>query len=191
MRDAQGVNYTRLNVLDVATMHNLILLCGSTKPSDANKVFKDNGLVGLAYRKKAVVDHGSEFLAYTSDNGIYQKVFSVEAPWQHGMVEGHGQVMADIIQATISETRVSGTYQMKDVLRMTSLAKNRTLCKTGYSPWALVYGLDEKLLASGLDHYLDKPDDAVISRNVPAHLRDMKYRKLALKAVITFDCAQR
>ena len=42
------------------------------------------------------------------------------------------------------------------------MAKNRRPGKTGYSPRALVFGIDERLVASGLNHYLEEPDDASV-----------------------------
>lgn len=80
---------------------------------------------------------------------------------------------------------------MQYVLRMASLAKNRRPGRTGYSPRALVYGHDEKHMASGLGRSLDKPFDAVITRQDPAHVRRMYDRTLAVNAVIDLDCSQR
>lgn len=74
---------------------------------------------------------------------------------------------------------------------MASLTNNRRPGRTVYSPRALVYGLDEQLLASGFDHYLETPDDAVMSRHVPAHLRNNTYRKVASNAGLDLDCSQR
>ena len=41
-----------------------------------------------------------------------------------------------------------------------SMVKNRRPGRTGYSPRSLVFGLDERLVASGLNHYLEEPDDS-------------------------------
>lgn len=53
--------------------------------------------------EQTVVDRGSgcgaELLTYTSEHGSHHHVTPVEAPWQHGMVERHGQVLADAIRA--------------------------------------------------------------------------------------------
>ena len=77
-------------------MYNMSLLWYSTKLAGVIKVIKDTGIVWAGLPQKTVVDKGAEFgaefLSYTSDNGIYQKVIPVDAPWQHGLVERHEQV---------------------------------------------------------------------------------------------------
>lgn len=72
------------------------------------------------------------------------------------MVARHSQVLTDHIQAIIPDTRVAGKEQMHDVLLMTTLAKHGRPGRIGYSPRALIFGLVEKLLASGLGHYLEQ-----------------------------------
>lgn len=80
---------------------------------------------------------------------------------------------------------------MKDVLRAASSAKNRRPERIGYSPRAFIYGLYEILLASGLAHYPEQPNDAVFTRDDPADLRSMTYRTLAMKAVIDLGHSER
>lgn len=60
-RDTQGVKYTLLNVLDVATMYNLILRCGSAKPADVINAIKENVSMWAGLPEKLVVDKGSAF----------------------------------------------------------------------------------------------------------------------------------
>ena len=72
-------------------------------------------------------------------------------------------------------------------------AKNRRLGKTGYSPRTLVFGVDERLIASGLNHYLEEPDDAAItvaSEN-PQYKSSMEIRKAAMKAVVELDHSEK
>ena len=71
--------------------------------------------------------------------------------------------MGDIIGATVESTAASGFTQMRDVALFASMAKNRRPGRTGYSPRSLVFGLEERLAASGLSHYLEQPDDASIA----------------------------
>ena len=87
---------------------------------------------------------------------------ALEAPWQRGMVERHGGVLGDIIEAVVLETSPIGFQQMSDVCLHASMAKNRRPGRTGFSPRSLVFGCDERLIASGLSHYLEQPDDAAI-----------------------------
>ena len=98
---------------------------------------------------------------------------ALEAPWQNGMVERHSGVLGDIIEAVVQETSPIGYNQMCDVCLHASMAKNRRPGRTGFSPRALVFGCDERLIASGLNHYLEQPDDAAIS----ASTSDTAYKR--------------
>ena len=92
--------------------------------------------------------------------GAAFKMIALEAPWQNGMVERHRGALGDIIEAIVLETSPVGFQHMCDVCLHASMAKNRRPGRTGYSPRALVFGCDERLIASGLNHYLEQPDDA-------------------------------
>lgn len=61
---------------------------------------------------------GVEFIADTSANDIYHKYILVDTPWQHGMVYMHGQALADMSHAMITESSASGKEPMQYVLRM-------------------------------------------------------------------------
>lgn len=132
IKDTPGAKHTLLNVLGLAALYNLFLLCDSAIPADVIKVFKANRIVWAGCPDKRVVDKdstlGSEFLAYTSDNCIYHKVIFAESPWQHEMVERHARVLADITRASISESSVSGAEHLTYVKRMAGLAKHRIPC---------------------------------------------------------------
>ena len=95
-----------------------------------------------------------------SNLGIAYRLVPVEAPWQHGMVERHGEVLGDVIAVTAQEVGAQGFQQMQDVCLHACMVKNRRPGGTGYSPRTLVFGVDERLVASGLNHYLEQPDDA-------------------------------
>ena len=89
--------------------------------------------------------------------GTHFNLIALEAKWQNGMVERHGGVLGDIISVTVMETGATGFQQMKDVAIHFCMAKNRRPGKTGHPPRALVFGVDERLVASGLNHYLEEP----------------------------------
>lgn len=53
MRDSQGTPYTLLKVFDMATMYNLILLCGSTSLSVVTRAVKYQlGIMGRTIGEK-------------------------------------------------------------------------------------------------------------------------------------------
>ena len=101
--------------------------------------------------------------------GIHFNLIAFEAPWQNGVVERHGGVLGDIITVTVMESGAQGFDQMRDVCAHAAMAKNRRPGKTGWSPRAMVFGVDERLTASGLNHYLEDPDDAGIFAASGAH----------------------
>ena len=114
---------------------------------------------------------------------------ALEAPWQNGMVEWHGGVLGDIIEAIVLETSPIGYDQMSDVCLHASMAKKRRPGRTGFSPRALVFGCDESLIASGLNHYLEQPDDAAVTASTQdqAYKRSIDFRRSARRAVIELD----
>ena len=69
------------------------------------------------------------------------------------------------------------------------MAKNRRPGRTGFSPRALVFGCDERLIASGLNHYLEQPDDAAVhaSTHEVAYKRPIDFRRSAMRAVVELD----
>ena len=125
--------------------------------------------------------------------GVAYKLIPVESPWQLGMVERHGAVLADIVTSVVIEKHVSGHENMKDVALHTCMAKNRRPGRTGYSPRSLVFGLDERLVLSGLNHYLEQPDDASIASTTqdPNLKESMDIRKAAMKALIDLDHSEK
>ena len=74
-----------------------------------------------------------------------------------------------------------------------AMAKNRRPGKTGYSPRTLVFGVDERLIASGLYYYVEEPDDpsiTVASEN-KQYRTSMEIRKAAMKAVVELDHSEK
>lgn len=119
IRDSKGTTYTLLDVFDLATMYNRVLLCDSTKPSDVVNDCKEHWVTWAGIPEKTVVEHWSEvgaaFLTMTSETALFHRVIPVESPWQHGMVGRHGQVFAERINAAVSETHVAGREHMNGV----------------------------------------------------------------------------
>ena len=91
--------------------------------------------------------------------------------------------------ASIQETGAVGFDQMQDVALHACMVKNRRPGRTGYSPRSCVFGVDERLFASGLNHYLEEPDDAALyaARTDPVRKKSMEIRKAAMKALIDLD----
>ncbi len=191
--DKAGTTYYLLNILDLATTFNVCVPLLDKKPETVANAFKTHWYQWANVPEKVVADKGrenyGELLESMANLGIQYKLIPTEAPWQLGMVERHGGVLGDIIKATVNETSAVGHHQMRDVCLYASMAKNRRPGKTGYSPRTLVFGVDEKLVASGLSHYLEEPDDADVrhSREDPHARKSMEIRAAAMTAVIELD----
>lgn len=67
---------------------------------------------------------------------VLQHVIPVESPWQHGMVDRHGQASFDIINVVRPEARVVGPEQVNYALLRASFAKQRRPERTATSPRA-------------------------------------------------------
>ena len=191
--DASGKQFMLLNILDLATCFNLAVPLESKSAEQVARALKLYWLQWASSPEKVIVDQGTEFHGDFKDAmsqlGIAHRMIPVEAPWQHGMVERHGDVIGEIVAAAVKDTSVHGMDQMKDVCLYASMAKNRRPGKTGYSPRSLVFGIDEKLIASGLNHYLEEPDDASVLHHDrdPVAKRTMEFRLAAMKKVVEMD----
>ena len=123
-------------------------------PTHFTKSFKQYWLSWAGAPTKIVADQGrggfSDFTRCAKYLGAAFKMQGLEAPWQNGMVERHGGVLGDIIEAVVQETSPVGFTQMSDFCLHASMAKNRRPGRSGFSPRALVFGCDERLIASGL-----------------------------------------
>ena len=157
---------TFLNILDLATSFNIDVLLEDKSSRSVAEAFKTYWLSWTGPPGRVVADQGKESFWIHSElmrqSGIHFNLIALEAPWQNGMVERHGGVLGDIITVTVMETGATGFQQMKDVCVHASMSKNRRPGRAGYSPRTLVFGVDERLVASGLNQYLEEPDDAAI-----------------------------
>ena len=195
IKDASGERYYLLNIVDLATTFNICVVLPNKESSTVMAAWKQNWALPFGTPEKTVTDRGREFFGVfqemVNDSGMEFHMIPTEAPWQHGMVERHGGVLGDIIVSTVEETVANGLEEMKDVALHACMAKNRRPGRTGFSPRALVFGVDERLMASGLNHYLEQPDDASISlaQADPVMKRSMQIRKQAMIALVALDCS--
>ena len=197
IKDVADNTYYLFNILDLATGFNLGLCLPNKSPKTLSQAFKQFWISWAGAPVKIVADQGregfGEFEECARHLGAAFKMTSLEAPWQNGMVERHGGVLGHIIEAVVLETSPVGHAQMSDICLHASMAKNRRPGRTGYSPRSLVFGCDERLIASGLNHYLEQPDDAAITASTTdsAYRRSMDFRRVAMKAVIELDHSEK
>ena len=192
-KDADGKQYVVLNVLDFATCFNVFILLPD---KHAETVFKHLDRFWLLWAPSPdviVFDKGTEYQGTFKDMAeklsSRLKVVPTESPWQNALVERHGATLQDILNIAVMEQGVRGFDEMEEACRHASMAKNRRPGRTGHSPRSIVFGFDERLFASGLGHYLERPDDAALSMAATDDVmkRSIAIREAALKAVITLD----
>ena len=106
------------------------------------------------------------------------KVIAIEAPWQHGMVERHGQVLQEIFDATVEDSHVQGWKEVEWACRHSSRSKNVRPGRFGFFSQPNVFGREQRVEAGILDAVLegrgiasqdraleDKSSDAVLRYN--------------------------
>ena len=193
VKDSNGTRFHCLNILDLATAFNVFVPLADTSARSITHAFKWAWVNWAGTPEKIVCDQGRDFYGtfqeFCSQMGIKSRFIPTEGQWQNGMVERHGGVLGDIVTAVVLETAAAGMMQMRDVCLHASMCKNRRPGKTGYSPRSLVFGVDERLVLSGLNHYLEEPDDAAIANvnHDEGVKRSMAFRKSAMKAIIDLD----
>ena len=125
IKDVAGNTFYLFNMLDLATCFNLGLCIPDKRPATLVKAFKQYWLSWAGAPTKIVADQGREgFTDFTKCArylGAAFKMTALEAPWQNGMVERHGGVLGDIIEAIVLETSPVGYDQMSDAVSYTHL----------------------------------------------------------------------
>ena len=119
IKDVAGNTFYLFNILDLATSFNLGICLPDKSAKTLTTAFKQYWLSWAGAPTKIVADQGREgfkdFTHCSRHLGAAFKMQGLEAPWQNGMVERHGGVLGDIIEAIVNETSPVGFSQMCDV----------------------------------------------------------------------------
>lgn len=115
-------------------MYNIGCISDTKYASHITNDFKDNWTVWANAPGKHVVHQGptlaADVLELCVNVGMPPSVFPVEAVWQHGMVDRHGQVLADIVQADVRATSVA-RGQSQEVLLYAPMTTHRKPGRSG------------------------------------------------------------
>ena len=95
-----------------------------------------------------ILVRNSQVTEYAIRIGIAPKVSAGEAHWQNGMVERHGGVCKEILEATVEECQLRGAEEMAEGALWAHSSKNRGVGKTGYSARTRVFGRQERFCGS-------------------------------------------
>jgi hypothetical protein len=157
--DVDGTRHTYLNVLDVATRYSVFLLV-PTKSSDVvAQTFMDGWVAWAGIPQQIVHDQGGEFFKHFAEMlrklGIEPHITSTESPWQNGLVERHGQVLAEVVSVMVDQCQLKGPADMHLAGIFAATAKNRRPDRTGHSARTRVFGTAERFPGSVVDARLE------------------------------------
>jgi hypothetical protein len=128
VHDAAQTQYVFLNVVDFATTFQLGILVPDKSARAVGEAFQAHWLRWAGAPENLVYDKGTEyqgvFRNFVEKYGLFTKVIPNETSWQLGLVERHGGVLGDIVEATVSDLRLIGVEAMSKVLIHASAAKN-------------------------------------------------------------------
>jgi transposase InsO family protein len=193
VQDSAQEKYVLLNILDLATTFQVCVSVMDKSATATVRAFEERWINWAGVPDVIVFDKGTEYLGsfrqMVERYGIATRVTATESPWQQGMVERHGGVAGDIIEAVALDQGVTGREEMEQTVLHALAAKNRRPGRTGFSPRAMVFGCDERLPGSILSHRLESPDEVSVSISTvdPRYQRSMQIREAAMKAVVMLD----
>ena len=117
VHDANGERHVFLNILDVATRYSIFVRVDSKSSQEIAESFVQIWTQWAGVPEQIIHDQGGEFFRHFGEMlkklGIGCHITATEAPWQNGMVERHGQVLAEILASIPQIERVPGDRQTR------------------------------------------------------------------------------
>eukprot|EP00435_Cladocopium_sp_Y103_P035729 s1670_g9.t1 len=197
-KDAKGITYAFLNVIDDATGFQMVSCLGELKGVPAAQVILRHltaswsSWAGLPTSMQ--VDRGKEYLAefanYLRQFGVEQEVMPLEAPWKGGKCERAGGLWKDLFYKTVIDSQIEG---LSDVILATSIVtqtRNSFPRFNGYSPMQWVLGVGDLRLPGALLDDGNDPNLEVLEASQNPHsemARTLAVREAARVAQIKMD----
>ena len=124
--------------------------------------------------------------------GISPRITATEAPWQNGLVERHGQVLAEIVRVTIEQSQLAGAEDMRLAGVMAGTAKNRRPDRTGHSARTRVFGVADRFPGGVIDMALEGTTPGELDCvHEPVMRKATRMRADALSALSQMDADRR
>ena len=146
--DAENVRHTYLNILDVATKFSAFVRVDSKDSGVVADAFLESWVNWAGVADHIIHDQGGEFFKHFGHMlrklGITSTVTATEAPWQHGMVERHGQVPAEVLFVMVDQCQLTGATGMRMGGIFAAASKNRRTDRAGHSARGRVFGTAER-----------------------------------------------
>jgi hypothetical protein len=124
---------------------------------------------------------------------ITTTITATEAPWQHGVVERHGQVLAEVMSVIVDQCQLTGATDMRMDGIFAVASKNRRTDRTGHSARGRVFGTTERFPGSVVDALQDgeRPVDLDHAWRDPVLRRATTLRSAAQTALAKMDADAR
>ena len=201
-KDARGVTYGFLNVIDDATGFQMVSCLGELQGVPAAQVilrhFTASWSSWAGLPTSMQVDRGKEYLAefanYLRQFGVEQEVMPLEAPWKGGKCEKAGGLWKDLFYKTVIDSQIQG---LSDVILATSIVtqtRNSFPRFNGYSPMQWVLGVGDLKLPGALLDGGGDPNLEVLEASLNPHsemARTLAVRESARVAQIRMDTDSR
>ena len=140
------------------------------EPATVAKAFRKNWWSTFGAPIEIVHDQGREFSrefqAHLERCGATVRVTPADTPWHNSLVERHGQVLGEIVEASVEGSQIEGHDEMKLAAISAASAKNRTPDRAGYSARSRVFKTEERWPGAVIDHVLEGENPAELCRAV-------------------------
>ena len=121
------------------------------------------------------------------------RITPTDTPWHNSLVERHGQVLGETVEASVEACQIEGYDEMKLVTSSAASAKNRGPDRTGYSARSKVFGTEERWPGAVIDDVLGGESPAELHRAVsdPWFKRALDMRTAAQMSLTALDADDR
>ena len=136
-----------LNILDIPTRCTAATVLKTKEPAVVAKA-------PLEVVHDQSREFSQELQAYLERCGASVRLTPTDTPWHNSLVERHGQVSGEIVDASVQACHLEDYDEMKLATNSAANAKNRRPDRTGYSARSCVFGTEERWPGAVIDHVL-------------------------------------
>ena len=195
--DPAGKLFTSLNVLDLGTKLSEFRLVSDKTAKTVAKSFQEPCVAWTGPPETVMHDMGGEldgvFTAKIMQIGCASRVAGTESHRQNAMVERHGDVLRDIVEAIVEELQLVRKEDMVQEAMWAATEKNRRVDRTGYSSRSRVFGKDERFPGSVVDARLDgaRLPELKAAYSDPVLVESFQIRTASMTALEALDSSDR
>ena len=155
-----GSQYYFFHFIDAATNFHVAHHTYNTDALGAFNSFQQAWLNWAGPCEELVVDGASAFCAekfaeQTQGLNVKVRVVAAQAHWQLGKVEGHGEILQEMLRKYDTEHEIKSSHDFNVALTHCCNAKNALSRHQGYTPEILVLGKSRKLPGANSQNSID------------------------------------